>query len=165
MILEVLAYAAEEAAATGSGRCAVVLHADGSISVSDDGRGTDTRVDARGRTVKKPIMASKDLRFFDHPGAQLLPNGHPRRGISVVAALSPWLVHTNRRQHGAWTQHYERGVPVTDLLPLPADGTTGTTVGFHADAALPAISARPFDDLARWASSWPALRVDIDDRR
>jgi topoisomerase IV subunit B len=49
-------------------------------------------------------MATKDLRFFDSPDAQQLPDGRPRRGLSAVAELSPWLVYTNRRRNGAWTQ-------------------------------------------------------------
>ena len=131
LVQEVLAYAAEEAAYRGGGHCRVIVHADGSVSVSDDGRGTSTRVGPAGVAVKKPVMGSKDLRFFDHPEAQLLPDGHPRRGMSVVAALSEWLVHTNRRANGAWTQRYEHGVPVTDREPVPSDGTTGTTVHFR----------------------------------
>ncbi|WP_235926173.1 ATP-binding protein [Actinokineospora pegani] len=130
LVLEVLAYAADEAESRGGGTAVVTRHADGSISVTDDGRGTDTRVDAAGRTVKKPVMATKDLRFFDHPAAATLPDGCPRRGMSVVAALSEWLVHTNRRVNGSWTQRYEHGVPVTGLTPIPDDGTTGTTVHF-----------------------------------
>lgn len=59
LILEVVAYAADEAAPNGGGRCTVTLHADGSVSVADDGRGTDTRLDAHGRAVKKPVVASK----------------------------------------------------------------------------------------------------------
>jgi DNA gyrase subunit B len=93
LVLEVVAYAADEAEASGGGRCAVTFCRDGSVSVSDDGRGTGTRRDGRGRAVKKPVISTKDLRFFDSSGAQLLPDGHPRRGISVVAALSEWLVH------------------------------------------------------------------------
>lgn len=92
LVLEAVAHAADEAEAKGEGRCTVTLHADGSVSVADDGRGTDTRFDAHGRPVKKPVVATKDLRFFDHPDAQLLPDGHPRRGMSVVAALTEWLV-------------------------------------------------------------------------
>src|SRR5690606_27939156 len=67
LLLEVLAYAAEEAA---------------------------------GRPIRKPVMATKDLRFFDTP-SEILPDGFPRRGMSVVAALSDWLVHTNRRVEGS----------------------------------------------------------------
>jgi topoisomerase IV subunit B len=142
LLLEVLAYAAEEAEDRGSGSAVVVLHSDGSISVADDGRGTDTRVDVEGRPMKKPVMATKDLRFFDEPSV-LLEDGHARRGMSVVAALSEWLVHTNRRVNGSWIQRYELGIPVTDLTPIPSDGTTGTTVHFRPIAALAGVDELP----------------------
>jgi topoisomerase-4 subunit B len=103
LILEVVAYAADEAAGREGARCAVTLHRDGSVSVCDNGRGTATIRDEDGRAVRKPVMMTKDLRFFDFPDAQALPDGQPRRGISVVAALSEWLVHTSRRQDGAWS--------------------------------------------------------------
>jgi DNA gyrase subunit B len=56
--------------------------------------------------------------------------------MSVVAALSQWLVHTNRRHNGAWTQRYENGVPVTDLVVVDGDGKTGTTVHFMPGPAV-----------------------------
>ncbi|GAA1713878.1 ATP-binding protein [Fodinicola feengrottensis] len=162
LVLEVVAYAADEAEHTGRGQCVVTLHPDGSVSVADDGRGTDTRLDDHGRAIRKPVMATKDLRFFDFPEAPPLPDGEPRRGMSVVAALSDWLVHTNRREGGAWTQRYEQGVPVTELVPIEPDGTTGTTVRFRPDSAL---SAPPVDDLARLTTAWPSLSVRIQDHR
>ncbi|WBP84439.1 ATP-binding protein [Kitasatospora cathayae] len=162
LVLEVLAYAGDEAAARGAGRCVVTLHADGSVSVRDDGRGTDTRVDERGEVVKKPVMATKDLRFFDHPEAERLPDGHPRRGVSVVAALSSRLLHTNRRLNGAWTQRYEHGLPVTGLEPVEPDGTTGTCVTFRPDASLLPQSPVDPDRLAGWAAHWPALEVRVE---
>ena len=142
LLLEVLAYAQEEAEDRGGGRAVVVLHADASVSVADDGRGTDTRVDADGRALKKPVMATKDLRFFDEPSTRLA-DGEFRRGMSVVAALSDWLVHTNRRENGSWVQRYERGIPVTDLTPIPDDGSTGTTVHFRPSAGLAGIGELP----------------------
>lgn len=166
LILEVVAYAADEAASGGGGRCRITLYADGSVAVGDDGRGTDTRRDAHGRLVKKPVMATKDLRFFDDPGAPPLPDTHPRRGMSVVAALSTWLVHTNRRRDGSWTQRYAHGVPATGLEPIAGDGTTGTVVHFLPDGEA-ARTAHPLtaDDLARLVAAWPRLSVEIDDRR
>ncbi|WP_199808107.1 ATP-binding protein [Streptomyces sp. NRRL F-2580] len=165
LVLEVLAYAADEASSRGGGSCVVVLHPDGSLSVRDDGRGTDTRVDEHGQVVKKPVMATKDLRFFDFPQAEALPDGRPRRGMSVVAALSEWLAHTNRRLNGAWTQRYEQGVPVTGLEPVEADGTTGTLVHFRPDASLGRVNVPAAGDLSRLATLWPHLEVQIDDRR
>ena len=162
LILEVIAYPADEAAFTTSGRCTVTLHADGSVSVADNGRGTDTRYDAGGKPIKKPVMATKDLRFFDFPDAEALPDGHPRRGMSVVAALSEWLVHTNRRRNGAWSQRYEHGIPVTDLVPIDVDGTTGTTVQFMPDGDARAISPAAASAVSRLAR-WPYLSVEVVD--
>ncbi|MFJ8911588.1 ATP-binding protein [Amycolatopsis sp. NPDC102389] len=125
LVLEVLAYAAEEAETTGG----------------------------HGGFVKKPVMSTKDLRFFDFPGKQWLPDGHARRGVSVVAALSDWLVHTNRRHNGSWTQRYERGVPVTDLSPIPDDGTTGTTVRFLPGEEIGPVRLPEVD-------GWPYLSVE-----
>lgn len=154
LVLEVLAYAAEEAAERGGGTAVVTLHDDGSISVADDGRGTDTRIDAAGRRIRKPVMATKDLRFFD-ASAETLPDGFPRRGMSVVAALSDWLVHTNRRLDGSWTQRYERGIPVTDLTPIDPDGTTGTTVRFRPMEGLAPVTMLP---PAPWGQLTVAIR-------
>jgi len=165
LILEVLAYAADEAESTGrAARGIVTLHADGSVSVADDGRGTDTRVDAAGRVIKKPVMGTKDLRFFDDPDAETLPDGHARRGMSVVTALSEWLIHTNRRRGGSWTQRYEHGVPTTDLRPVADDGTTGTTVHFQPDIAIMVSPGTMAPNLTR-AANWPQLRVELVDER
>jgi DNA gyrase subunit B len=165
LLLEALAYPAEEAAVPGRGRCEVVLLPDGSVRLTDDGRGTATVRDASGRTVRKPVMATQDVRFFGAPDAPLLPDGYARRGMSVVAALCSWLVHTNRRREGAWTQRYEHGVPVTDLVPVPGDGSTGTTVHLRPDPALVRGDAPTADRVRAWALAWPALAVTVVDRR
>jgi len=166
LVLEVLAYAADEAAYTGSGNAVVTVHRDGSVSIADDGRGTDTPVDDQGRMVKKPVMTTKDLRFFDSADEAALPDGHPRRGLSVVTALSAWVVHTNRRRNGAWTQRYEHGIPVTDLTPILGDGTTGTTVHFLPDATLVPETRIPVPTLRQLTVAiGPALTIAITDER
>jgi topoisomerase IV subunit B len=162
LVLEAIAYPVDEALHTGSGHCTVRLHPDASVSVSDHGRGTDTRLDPDGVPIKKPVMATKDLRFFDSPEAPALPDGHRRQGLSVVAALSSWLVHTNRRQDGAWTQRYEHGVPVTDLVAIAPTGSTGTTVHFRPDPAL--VGAVPVSAAELNACVWiPSFAVDVTD--
>ncbi|MFE5215054.1 MULTISPECIES: ATP-binding protein [unclassified Streptomyces] len=165
LVLEVVAYAADEAASRGGGSCVVTLHTDGSVSVRDDGRGTDTRVDEHGQVVKKPVMSTKDLRFFDLPETERLPDGHPRRGMSVVAALSEWLIHTNRRLQGSWSQRYEHGIPVTDLQPVEADGSTGTCVRFLPYEALRSRWLLSAGDVGRWSEHWPDLTARFDDQR
>lgn len=164
LALEVLAYADDEAAALGrTGACLVILRADGSVSVADDGRGTQTRYDEHGEPIRKPVMSTQDLRFFDAVGAPLLPDGLPRRGISVVAALSSWLVHENRRAEGAWTQRYEHGVPVGDLVAIPAADGCGTTVHFRPDDEL--VPADVDASALRRISRFPHLVVTVEERR
>ncbi len=166
LIHEVIAYAADEAESTGTpGRCVVIVHDDGSVSVADNGRGTDTRYDEQGRPIKKPVMATKDLRFFDSGEAQQLPDGTPRRGMSVVAALSEWLVHTNHRDDAAWTQRYERGIPVTDLISIPRTATTGTTVHFSPDASLDRSGLLSTSVLSQLVAAWPQLTIQVGPAR
>ncbi len=138
LILEVLAYADDEAAALGrTGRVRVERRADGSVCVDDDGRGTDTRRDDRGRVIRKPVMATQGVRFADEGSAPPLPDGLPRRGLSTVAALSRVLVHENHRAEGAWSQTYRSGVPDAALASVAPRGYTGTRVEFWADVAGP----------------------------
>lgn len=133
LILEVLAYAQDEAASIPRrGTVVVTQHPDGSVSVDDDGRGTDTRTDQHGRIIRKPVMATADVRFTNPTTAPRLPDGLPRRGMSSVAALSAVLVHENHRANGAWAQTYRHGIPDTDLAQVhPRDGS-GTVVTFEA---------------------------------
>jgi len=136
LVLEVLAYPVDEAVDGSTTRIRVVLHADGSVSVADDGRGTETRVDDDGVARVKPIMATRDLRFYGRDDAPLLPDGSSRAGISVVAALSEWVVHTNRRAEGGWSQRFERGRPRGVLEAVSGQASTGTVVHFRPDPAL-----------------------------
>lgn len=157
LLLEVAAHPADEAEDRGTrGLCTVTAHADGSWSVADGGRGTDTRLDSAGRPVKKPVMSTKDLRFFEGPAAELLPDGFARRGMSEVSALSTWLVHTNRRLDGSWTQRYERGVP-GGLLPIPGNGATGTTVRFLPGPELAGAMPAHGEILQVLSAAWPGL--------
>lgn len=158
LLHEVLAYVADEVHAVPGGdpRCEVALLHDGSLSVRDYGRGTDARVDDEGMLLRKPVMATKDLRFFEAVNGALLPDGHPRRGVSVVAALSTWLMHENRRRDGAWRQHYDHGVPIDALTRVPADGTHGTLVHFRAVSSLAPLHDL---DLAALQDDWPSLRL------
>ena len=133
LVLEVVAYPVDEADAGTTDRVLVTLHGDGSISIEDNGRGTNVFFDETGKPMVKPIMATRDVRFFDNPEAELLPDGLPRSGMSVVAALSTWLIHENRRLDGAWTRRYERGLPDEDLTEVDAGPHTGTVVHFRPD--------------------------------
>ncbi|GAB3495007.1 ATP-binding protein [Flexivirga lutea] len=160
MVLEVLAYADDEAAAAGRmGTAVVAIGSGGLVSVRDDGRGTDTRRTPQGRIVRKPVMATRDVRFFDNPGRPVLPDGLPRWGMSVVAALSTTLVHENRRVEGRWMQTYHRGIPASELAEAPGDGMTGTTVTFTLDTRVDTDRVLRPSDL----SAFRSLAIVLDD--
>ncbi len=160
MMLEVLAYAAEEATAAGRvGTATVTIRPDGSVSIRDDGRGTDTRRTPQGHIIRKPVMATRDVRFFDNPDRSVLPDGLPRWGMSIVAALSSTLIHQNRRASGGWIQTYHHGMPATELVEIAADGTTGTTVTFTLET--PTDTHQSFRSSDR--SAFRSLRVSLDD--
>lgn len=159
LILEVLAYANDEADASGRvGRARVVMGPNATVTITDDGRGTDTRTDPEGNMIRKPVMATKDVRFFDSLDGPLLPDGLPRRGMSTVAALSAELVHENHRTNGAWSQTYRHGVPDDQLQPIRAGEATGTLVTFRSDVGEP--SALTVEDL----TAFPWLDVEVEER-
>ncbi|WP_222594189.1 ATP-binding protein [Terrabacter aerolatus] len=156
LILEVLAYANDEAESQGRPGHAIVIHqASGRVTVDDDGRGTDTRRDGDGRVLRKPVMATPDVRFIDQSHAPLLPDGLPRRGMSTVAALSSELVHENHREDGSWSQTYRYGIPDEGLAALEPRGWTGTSVSLRTEiTGPPALTA---EDL----TSFPSLNVEV----
>ena len=160
LLLEVLAYAADEASVCGRGSCRVTLHRDCWVSVADDGRGTDTRFDERGQPVKRPVMSTPDVSFLEASDPPLLPEGDPRRGMSVVAALSAWLLHGNRRSDGAWTQRYRYGVPDTDLRP-----SRPTTAPVPRSTSCLDRSVRPCCEVGVVLTDWRDLAVELTDAR
>lgn len=154
LILEILAYANDEAEALGRvGLALVKTSADGAVSVTDNGRGTDIRIDAEGLIVRKAVMSTKDVRFFDSAEAPELPDGLARRGISTVAALSSMLVHESHRASGSWSQRYRHGIPDVDLQRLSPQSRTGTRVAFDTDVA------EPLHLIAADFSAFPWLKI------
>lgn len=134
LMLEVLAYAQDEAASLGHiGTVTVTVRSDGTVTIDDDGRGTDTRTDSDGAVVRKPVMATADVRFNDVVQAPRLPDGLPRRGMSTVSALSEELVHDNHRGGSSWSQTYRFGIPDDELTSIPYRGRTGTRIAFRSD--------------------------------
>ena len=128
--------------------------------MADDGRGTETRRDAGVAGGVKPVMATQDLRFYGRDDAPLLPDGHRRSGISVVAALSEWVVHTNRRAE-ARQQRFEHGVPRGPLEQgLQGQQRPGTVVHFRPDPSL-VPGAVTADEIRAAARAYAAV-VPVD---
>lgn len=104
-------------------------------------------------------MGTRDVRFFDSEDSPLLPDGLPRRGLSLVAAASPLLLHKNRRIEGSWAQAYEYGIPLDQLREGPPAELTGTTVTFQ----LPSTESVEAPRLRALAEAFQHLEVLVRD--
>jgi DNA gyrase subunit B len=93
----------------------VILHHDGSCTVTDNGRGIPTGPhpgDAEGRTAAEVVLTELHAGGKFESTAYKISGGLHGVGISVVNALSEWL-EVEIKQHGqVFQQRFERGKPV-----------------------------------------------------
>ena len=134
LVYEVVDNSVDEAMVGYCTRIDVVLHVDGSATVSDNGRGIP--VDMH-RTENKPAVEVVLTTLhaggkFDHRTYKVSGGLHGV-GVSVVNALSEWLEVDVRRDGKVYHQRYERGKVVSRLQEIGKTRRTGTKVTFKAD--------------------------------
>jgi DNA gyrase subunit B len=116
----------------------VDIKADGSVSVTDDGRGIPTDVHpTTGKSALETVLTILHAGGKFGSGGYKVSGGLHGVGISVVNALSAWVDVTVWRDHKVHTQRYERGIPVTELVSSPSqEEKTGTRVNFLPDTEI-----------------------------
>ncbi len=106
---------------------------------------------------------------FGDGGGYKVSGGLHGVGVSVVNALSEELTVEVRRDGFLWTQKYERGKPVTELIKGEPTDETGTTITFLADADIFETLEFDFTTLEQrmreTAFLTAGLRIRIDDLR
>ena len=172
LVWELVDNAIDEALAGYCTHVEVDIGADNSISVRDNGRGIPV-----GYHEKMGKSALEVTLTVLHAGGKFGGSGYKVSGglhgvgLSVVNALSKWLVAEVRRDGQVYRQEYDHGDPVTgvEVVATCGEGDSGTTITYLADEAIFDQVEYSFDTLAgrmrELAFLNKGLKITVTDHR
>lgn len=172
LVWELVDNAIDEALAGYCTHVEVDIGADNSISVRDNGRGIPV-----GYHEKMGKSALEVTLTVLHAGGKFGGSGYKVSGglhgvgLSVVNALSTWLVAEVRRDGQVYRQEYDHGDPVTgvEVVATCGEGDSGTTISYLADEAIFDQVEYSFDTLAgrmrELAFLNKGLKITVTDHR
>lgn len=148
----------------------VILHADNRVEVNDDGRGIPVdKHKETGRPAVETVMTTLHAGAKFGSKAYQVSGGLHGVGISVVCALSEWMMVEISRDGYKHYQEYKRGVPTGNLKKGEKTTKTGTTVIFQPDKEIfkdVTFNAKKIlNHLRQQAYLTKGIKINFSDRR
>ena len=170
LIYEVVDNSIDEALAGVCDTISVTINEDGSATIEDNGSGIP--VDTHPKTGKSTV---ETVLTILHAGGKFnndaykVSGGLHGVGVSVVNALSEWLVATVKRNGNIYQQNFSRGKAISELEIVGKAEGTGTTISFMPDAEIFDTVIFDFDTLEdrlrEMAFLNKSVRIELADKR
>ena len=170
LVYEVVDNSVDEAMAGFCDKIKIIIHNDESITVQDNGRGIPTDPHPyNGRPTSEVVLTVLHAGGKFGEGAYKVSGGLHGVGVSVVNALSEWLVVTIARDGIEKSQRFERGIPVTDLSEGVKADWQGTRIDYLPDKEIFEEVHHSLDTLKsrfmELAFLNPGLKISVLDER
>jgi DNA gyrase subunit B len=170
LVSEVVENSVDEALAGYATDIQVTLLADGGVRVNDDGRGIPVdEHPVEHRPAVEVVLTTLHAGGKFGGDSYAVSGGLHGVGVSVVNALAVRLEVEIRRDGYVWSQAYERGAPVTDLVRGEATDETGTLTTFWPDPMIFETTEWDFETLSRRLQETAflnrGLRISLTDER
>ncbi|MDR7871416.1 MAG: DNA topoisomerase (ATP-hydrolyzing) subunit B [Tissierellaceae bacterium] len=137
LVYEVVDNSIDEALAGICDTINVTIYEDNSVSVEDNGSGIPVEVHPQtGKSTVETVLTILHAGGKFNNSAYKVSGGLHGVGISVVNALSEWLVVKVRRNNKEYMQEFERGNTTSELKVIGDSSETGTTIHFKPDAEI-----------------------------
>ncbi len=153
LIYEVVDNSIDEVMAGYADTVKVIIHADSSVTIEDNGRGipVEEHHQRPGLSTLEVVMTILHAGGKFGGGGYQISSGLHGVGVSVVNALSEWCQVDVKREGILYRQRYERGIAVTPLLELDLveEDDTGTITSFLPDLEVMETRDYNFDILAQ----------------
>ena len=138
LVYEVVDNSIDEALAGNCSEIYISINPDGSVTVKDDGRGIPVEVHPKtGLSTLETVLTVLHAGGKFGGGGYKVSGGLHGVGVSVVNALSDWLIAEVSRDGKVYRQEYKRGVP-TGKLEVVSESSkkSGTSITFMPDASI-----------------------------